>query len=90
MADAATIAAVKNALGVTGSFMDNTIAIYINEVTDYMRTAGVSDDTISTAYGVVARGVSDLWNNQSGSGKLSPYFYDRVTQLAIKSKAGGK
>lgn len=90
MADAATITAVKNALGITGTFMDSTIAIYIDEVTDYMRTAGVSDDTISTTYGVVARGVSDLWNNQSGSGKLSPYFYDRVTQLAIKSKAGGK
>ena len=90
MADAATIAAVKNALGVTGSFMDSAIAIYIDEVTDYMRTAGVSDSIISTAYGVVARGVSDLWNNQSGTSKLSPYFYDRVTQLAIKSKAGGK
>ena len=85
-----TIIAVKNALGITGSFMDSTIAVYIDEVIDYMRTAGVSDDTISTAYGVVARGVSDLWNNQSGTGKLSPYFYDRETQLAIKSKAGGK
>ena len=85
-----TIIAVKNALGITGNFMDSTIAVYIDEVIDYMRTAGVSDDTISTAYGVVARGVSDLWNNQSGTGKLSPYFYDRVTQLAIKSKAGGK
>lgn len=85
-----TIIAVKNALGITGNFMDSTIAVYIDEVIDYMRTAGVSDDTISTAYGVVARGVSDLWNNQSGTSKLSPYFYDRVTQLAIKSKAGGK
>ena len=90
MADAATITAVKNALGITGTFMDSTIAIYIDEVTDYMRTAGVSDSIISTAYGVVARGVSDLWNNQSGTSKLSPYFYDRVTQLAIKSKAGCK
>lgn len=85
-----TIIDVKNALGITGNFMDSTIAVYIDEVIDYMRTAGVSDAIISTAYGVVARGVSDLWNNQSGSGKLSPYFYDRVTQLAIKSKAGGK
>ena len=90
MADAATITAVKNALGITGTFMDNTIAIYIDEVTDYMRTAGVSDAIINTSNGVVARGVSDLWNNQSGTSKLSPYFYDRVTQLAIKSKAGGK
>lgn len=90
MADVATITAVKNALGITGNFMDSTITVYIDEVTDYMRTAGVSDSIINASNGVVARGVSDLWNNQSGTGKLSPYFYDRVTQLVIKSKTGGK
>lgn len=87
MADVLT--GVKNALGVTGNFMDDTITVYIDEVTDYMRNAGVSTSLINSSIGVISRGVSDLWNNQSGTGKLSPYFYDRVTQLVYKSKTGG-
>ena len=89
MASAQILTGVKNALGVTGSYMDATISIYIDEVTDYMTNAGVSSGLINASIGVIARGVSDLWNNQSGTGKLSPYFYDRVTQLVYKSKTGG-
>lgn len=88
MADAAILAGVKNALGVTGTFMDATISIYIDEVTDYMRGAGVSNALISASVGVIARGVNDLWNNNAGNGKLSPYFHERVTQLALRSGAG--
>lgn len=89
MADAAILAGVKNALGITGTYMDATIAIYIDEVTDYMTNAGVSASIISASVGVIARGVNDLWNNNAGNGKLSPYFYDRVSQLVLKSAAGG-
>lgn len=89
MADAATLAGVKNALGITGTFMDATISIYIDEVTDYMANAGVSAGLITASVGVIARGVNDLWNNNAGNGKLSPYFYDRVSQLALKSNAAG-
>ena len=85
MADAAILTSVKSALGITGSFMDNTISVYIDEIVDYMTNAGVSNDVIATSAGVIARGVNDLWNNNAGNGKLSPYFYDRVTQLALKS-----
>ena len=89
MADAAILTGVKNALGVTGDFLDDSISIYIDEVTDYMSNAGVSSTLIAASVGVIARGVSDLWNNGSGTGKLSPYFYDRVTQLSYKSSGGG-
>lgn len=89
MADAATLAGVKNALGITGTFMDATISIYIDEVTDYMANAGVSAGLITASVGVIARGVNDLWNNNAGNGKLSPYFYDRVSQLVLKSNAAG-
>lgn len=84
MADTAMISGVKSALGITGSAMDTTISVYIDEVTDYMRGAGVSPERIAASVGVVARGVNDLWNNDSGNGKLSPYFYDRVSQLALR------
>ncbi len=86
MTDATILTGVKNALGITGTYMDDTINVYINEVTDYMSSAGVTDSIIIASVGVIARGVNDLWNNSAGNGKLSPYFYDRVTQLAMRSK----
>lgn len=89
MADAALLAGVKNALGITGTFMDATISIYIDEITDYMSNAGISAAVITASVGVIARGVNDLWNNNAGNGKLSPYFYDRVSQLVLKSNAAG-
>lgn len=85
MTDATILTGVKNALGITGTYMDDTINVYINEVTDYMSGAGVTDSIILASVGVIARGVNDLWNNSAGNGKLSPYFYDRVTQLAMRS-----
>lgn len=88
MANATILAGVKNALSITGTFMDATISIYIDEVTDYMTNAGVSPALIAASVGTIARGVADLWTNTSGDGKLSPYFMNRVTQLALKSRGG--
>lgn len=76
------LADVKNALGIQGSYQDATLQIYIDEVTDFLKDAGVLDSNISA--GIVARGVSDLWDYGSGSGKLSDYFMQRATQLSYK------
>ena len=73
---------VKNALGITGDYQDATLQIYIDEVVSFLVDAGVTDSNIST--GIVARGVSDLWNYGSAEGKLSQYFYQRASQLALK------
>lgn len=78
----ATLTGVKQALGVTGEYQDDTLTVYFNDVVDFIGGAGVSDSYITDA--LVARGVSDLWNYGSGDGKLSPYFIQRVTQLAQK------
>lgn len=86
MADAAILAGVKAALGVTSDFMDTTISVYIDDVTDYMSGAGVPDSVIATSVGVIARGVNDLWTASSGNAKYSPYFYDRVSQLVLRSR----
>ena len=79
---------VKNALGITGTYQDATLTIYIDEVKAYMKDAGVSTDVIESelSAGVIARGVTDLWNYNGGAGKLSDYFYQRVSQLAYTSK----
>lgn len=89
MADAAILAAVKNALGITGAFTDNTIAVYIDDVVDYMSGAGVSAAIITASPGVIARGVSDLWDNDGGNVKFSPYFHERVAQLVLRSQGSG-
>lgn len=71
---------VKEALGITGTYQDNTLTQYITEVRDFLVSAGVPAGKITV--GVVARGVSDLWNYGSGEGKLSEYFLQRATQLS--------
>lgn len=73
---------VKHALGITGTYQDNTLDQYIAEVTAFLKDAGVSESNITS--GVIARGVADLWQYGAGDGKLSSYFMMRAAQLALK------
>lgn len=82
MTDAEMLTNVKYALGITGNYQDNTITEYIEEVKTFLIDAGVSANNITA--GIVARGVSDLWNYGAGDGKLSPYFMQRAAQLSYK------
>lgn len=82
MADTTMLTSVKNALGIQGDYQDDTISEYINEVMSFLTDAGVSQSNITS--GLVARGVSDLWNYGSNNGKLSEYFMQRATQLSYK------
>ena len=84
MADSRFLTDVKNALGISGTYQDNTIAVYIDEVVAYLTDAGVPEENITS--GIVSRGVSDLWDYGSGTGKFSTYFMQRATQL---SSSGG-
>lgn len=77
-----TLEQVKAALGIVGEYQDATLQIYFNEAVAFLKDAGVSDANITA--GVVARGVSDLWNYGAGDGKLSPYFMQRAAQLSYK------
>lgn len=82
MTDAELLTKVKAALGIGGTYQDNTLAEYIAEVKDFLKGAGVAEANITA--GIIARGVSDLWNYGSGGGTLSPYFMQRATQLSYK------
>ena len=77
-----TLENVKNALGITGDYQDETLQIYFDEVIAFLRDAGVAKSNITS--GIVARGVSDLWNYGSADGKLSQYFIQRASQLSFK------
>ena len=73
---------VKISLGITGTYQDNTVNEYILEVKAFLIDAGVKKSNITV--GLVARGVSDLWNYGAGKGRLSEYFMQRASQLAYK------
>ena len=73
---------VKQALGITGSYQDNTLLAWINETVAFLEDAGVSETNITA--GLVSRGVADLWNYGSGDGKFSTYFLQRAAQLSYK------
>ena len=77
-----TLEMVKNALGITGTYQDATLTVYLNEVMDFLTDSGVAEANITA--GLVARGVSDLWDYGSGTGKLSTYFMQRAAQLAYR------
>ena len=78
----ALLPSVKLALNITGTYQDYTIAEYIDEVVAFLKDAGVISSNITP--GIVARGVSDLWNYGAGEGKLSSYFMQRATQISYK------
>lgn len=77
---------VKTALGITGSYQDNTLMEYIVEVKLFLQDLGVPKQVVDSdaAAGVISRGVSDLWNYESGD--LSKYFYQRAIQLIYSEK----
>ena len=64
-----TLADVKNALGITGTYQDATLQVYMDEVVAFLKDSGVAAAEITA--GIVARGVSDLWNYGSGGTYLS-------------------
>lgn len=92
MTDTELLTEVKKRIGVTGDYQDDTLMGHIQDVRDFMLDAGVSEKTLSSdqIVGAVTRGVSDLWDYGSGNGEFSPYFFQRVTQLAYKGGDGNK
>ncbi len=79
----AMLDSVKTSLNITGTYQDETIASYIDEVVGFLKDAGVAASKVTP--GIVARGVSDLWNYGAGEGKLSQYFMQRAAQLSYKN-----
>ena len=83
MADTTLLDKVKAGLGITGTFHDTTLQLYIDDVKGFMRSAGVPLNVIESdlSVGCIMRGVADLWNYGSGNATLSSYFKQRVVQL---------
>lgn len=75
---------VIKALGLTTEYHSEVIRPFFDEVKFYLSDAGIRADVIlsSASVGLFIRGVSDLWNYGAGNANLSPYFKERVIQLA--------
>lgn len=73
---------VKSIIGVTGSYMDDTVQGYIDEVKQYLLDGGAQQNVVDapTSIGTIARGVSDLLYDKA----LSNHFKERAVQLALK------
>lgn len=86
MNDVERLERVKALMPISGTYHDTTISGYIADVMEYMRDSGVNEAVVSSesAVGAIARGVNDLWNNGAGSVSFSPYFMQRVAQLAYR------
>lgn len=78
-----TLEDVKNAIGITGDYQDDTVQQWFDETVEFLTNAGVKSQNITV--GIVARGVLDIWNYGAGDGKLSDYFMKRAAQLALKN-----
>lgn len=85
MTDAELLAKIKNGLGITGTFQDATLTVYVDEVKAFMRSAGVDNAVINStaSVGCIMRGVADLWNYGSGNATFSENFRMRLLQLKV-------
>jgi len=74
---------VKINLGITGTYQDEIIQGYIDEVKLFLIDGGISLNIVNSnnVIGLITRGVADLWNYGSGGTELSPYFLKRASQL---------
>lgn len=86
MTDEELLQKVKVGLGITGTYQDEALKIYIEDVKGFLVEAGVQSEIVNSfdSVGVIVRGVSDLWNYGMGTAEFSQYFMQRAAQLSYK------
>lgn len=86
MTETSLLEKVKTMIGITGTYQDVTVQLFIDEAKQYLLDGGVAQEIVeaSSSTGIIMRGVADLWNYGAGDGKLSEYFKERAIQLAMK------
>ena len=84
MTDAEILTKIKNGLGITGTFQDTTIQVYIDEVKEFMKSAGVKESVVNdnASVGCILQGVTDIWVEKRSD--FSEAFKKRLIQLKHK------
>lgn len=88
LSDTDLLTKIKTALHITGTYQDEALNIYIAEVKEFMKSAGVKESIVNSevSVGCILRGVTDAWNYGSGTPYYSQMFKQRVIQLALKQE----
>jgi hypothetical protein len=86
MTDTELLNMVKTGLGISGNYQDEILKIHIDNVKQFMISAGVAESVVNSevSVGAILIGVNDLWNYSSGGVKFSEFFKQRVIQLSLK------
>lgn len=86
MTDAELLTKIKNGLGITGDFQNDTLQIYIDGAKEFMKSAGVKESILQSeaSVGCILQGVSDLWAEKRSD--YSNIFKMRVIQLSLKKE----
>lgn len=86
MTDAELLTKIKNGLGVTGDFQNDTIQVYIDEVKEFMKSAGVKNSVLTSnaSVGCILQGVTDIWVEKRAD--YSDAFKKRLIQLTLKEE----
>lgn len=80
-----TLADIKPALGIFDDYHDATLQPIFDSVYGFIRGAGVAESQITA--GLVARGVNDMWDNDSGGkADFSPIFMMMLQQAQAGSR----
>lgn len=70
---------IKARLQITGTHMDGMLEAWIDSAKAYLINGGADSTAVETAYGVIAKGVFDMWT----SDEFSPMFLNMVTQFCL-------
>lgn len=84
MTDAELLTKIKNGLGVTGDFQNDTIQVFIDDTKEFMRSAGIKESVVNSpaSVGCILQGVTDKWVEKRAD--YSEGFKKRLIQLTFK------
>lgn len=78
----------REAMGIHVSYQDDQLKPRFLTVFQYLKNAGISEAKLLSedAVGLLATGVSDLWNYGAGGTTFSPFFYDASKNLLMSAE----
>ena len=86
MSDAERLKLIKTAMGISGTYQDELLGVYIADAKNTLIGAGVSQEIAESqeAIGAIVRYVIDAWNYDAGAARMSPLFIAQVVRLRTK------
>ena len=74
---------IKKRLQITGNYMDDMLTAWIDSAKTYLIDGGADKTATESAYGVIAKGVFDMWT----SDRFSSIFLNMATQFILAHPA---